>query len=66
MIHFPILKETIFFRPVGVFNSSGVLGLLYVTVYRYLTFVKKAIIYENGMTQYVFLFSIRITCEEWK
>ena len=27
-------------------------------------FVKKATIYENGITQFVFIFSTRIKCEE--
>ena len=30
------------------------------------TFVKKTIIYENDMTQFVFIFHARIKCEEWK
>ena len=55
-----------FFRPIGVFASLGV-AIFRVTLRdRAQIFLEKTTIYENGMTQFVFIFSTRIKCEERK
>ena len=63
-IHFPILKETIIFRPTGVLTSLDVAIFRITLRDRAQIFLKKATIYENDMTQYVFIFSTQVKCEE--
>ena len=63
-MHFLILKEKTFFRPVGVFHSLGV-AIFRVTLRdRAQIFLQKATIYKNDVTQFVFIFSTRIKCKE--
>ena len=52
------------FRPTGVLTSLGV-AIFRVTLRDHAQiFLKKATIYENDMTQYVFIFSTQVKCEE--
>ena len=54
------------FRPTGVLTSLGV-AIFRVTLRDHAQiFLKKATIYENDMTQYVFIFFTQVKCEEWK
>ena len=67
-IDFPILTETqpTIFGLIGLFTSLGV-AFFRVTLHDLAEmFVKKATIYENDMTQFVFNFSTGIKCEEWE
>ena len=49
-----------------MFNSLGV-AIFKVTLRdRAEVFVKKTTIYKNSMTQFIFIFSARIKCGEWK
>ena len=62
---FLYLKRQIF----STYRGSYFLGVAIVRVSlndRAQIFVKKATVYENDMTQFVFIFSTRIKCEEWK
>ena len=62
-IDFPMLKDTIIFRPTGVLTSLGV-EIFRITLCDRAHILKKATIYENDMTQYVFIFSTQVKCEE--
>ena len=65
-IHFPIFKETIFFRPIGVFTSLVVANSRVTLRDRAQIFLKKATVYEKDMThlfRVFFVFSSRIKCE---
>ena len=66
MIYFPILKATIFFWAIRVFTSLGVAIFRVTLCDCALTFLKKATIYENDMTQFAFIFPTQIKYEEWK
>ena len=63
-IHFLILKETIIFRPTGVLTSLDVAIFRITLRDRAQIFLKKATICKNDMTQYVFIFSTQVKCEE--
>ena len=52
------------FRPTGVLTSIGVAIFRITLRDRAQTFLKKATIYENDMTQYVFIFFKQVKCEE--
>ena len=55
-----------FFRPIGVLTSLSVIIFSVTLRDRGQIFLKKAAIHENDMTQFFFVFSTRIKCEERK
>ena len=59
-----MLKEKFLFRPTGVFTFLGVASFRVTLRDRAQIFLKKKTIYENNMTQFAFIFSTWITCEE--
>ena len=53
-----------FFRPIRVFTSLGVVTFRVTLRDRAHIFVKKTTIYENDMSQFVFIFPTRIKYEK--
>ena len=59
-------SDMVMYKTLEKFTSLGV-AIFRVTLRdRTQIFLKKATVYENDMTQFVFIFSTRIKCEEWK